>query len=207
VRRVVAVEIDEVLAHALPTTVAARSPHADRLEVVTQDALTLTDVPRPRRRPRSSPTCPYNVAVPVLLRLLEHLPSLRTGLVMVQAEVADRLARPPAAQDLRRAVGQGRLVRGGAARRCDRPERLLAGPARRRGWSPSPAASRRRTARGLRRRRRSVRPQRRKTLRARLPAGPARRPPPRSGCARRHRSGAAARSCVDDFARLPHSRS
>ena len=50
---------------------------------------------RAGRRRRSSPTCPYNVAVPVLLRLLEHLPSLRTGLVMVQAEVADRLVAPP----------------------------------------------------------------------------------------------------------------
>ena len=93
--RVVAVEIDPVLATQLPHTVADRAPsYADRLEVVLQDALTLTGVPGP------APTAfvanlPYNVAVPVLLRLLEHLPSLRTGLVMVQAEVADRLAAPP----------------------------------------------------------------------------------------------------------------
>ncbi len=95
VARVVAVEIDPVLANALPLTIAARAPElAGRLEVVTQDALTLTDVPGP------APTAfvanlPYNVAIPVLLRLLEHLPSLRTGLVMVQAEVADRLVAPP----------------------------------------------------------------------------------------------------------------
>jgi 16S rRNA (adenine1518-N6/adenine1519-N6)-dimethyltransferase len=95
VSRVVAVEIDEVLAAELPLTVQARLPaHADRLEVVTQDALRLTAVPGP------APTAfvanlPYNVAVPVLLRLLEHLPSLRTGLVMVQAEVADRLVAGP----------------------------------------------------------------------------------------------------------------
>jgi 16S rRNA (adenine1518-N6/adenine1519-N6)-dimethyltransferase len=94
-RRVVAVEVDPVLAAALPTTVQARLPaRADRLEVVLQDALALTAVPG------EPPTAfvanlPYNVAVPVLLRLLEHLPSLRTGLVMVQAEVADRLAAPP----------------------------------------------------------------------------------------------------------------
>ena len=94
-RRVVAVEIDPALARALPVTVADRLPdRADRLEVLEQDALTLTSVPGP------APTAfvanlPYNVAVPVLLRLLEHLPSLRTGLVMVQAEVADRLAAPP----------------------------------------------------------------------------------------------------------------
>jgi 16S rRNA (adenine1518-N6/adenine1519-N6)-dimethyltransferase len=95
VSRVVAVEIDPVLAGELPRTVAARLPaYADRLEVVTADALQLTDVPGP------PPTAfvanlPYNVAVPVLLRLLERLPSLRTGLVMVQAEVADRLVAPP----------------------------------------------------------------------------------------------------------------
>ena len=73
----------------------ARLPaYADRLDVVVQDALTLTQVPGP------APTAfvanlPYNVAVPVLLRLLERLPSLRTGLVMVQAEVADRLVAGP----------------------------------------------------------------------------------------------------------------
>jgi 16S rRNA (adenine1518-N6/adenine1519-N6)-dimethyltransferase len=93
--RVVAVEIDATLAAELPATVADRLPErADRLKVVRQDALTLTGVPGP------PPTAfvanlPYNVAVPVLLRLLEHLPSLRTGLVMVQAEVADRLVAPP----------------------------------------------------------------------------------------------------------------
>jgi 16S rRNA (adenine1518-N6/adenine1519-N6)-dimethyltransferase len=93
--RVVAVEIDPTLAGELAATVADRLPErADRLEVVLQDALTLTGVPGP------PPTAfvanlPYNVAVPVLLRLLEHLPSLRTGLVMVQAEVADRLVAPP----------------------------------------------------------------------------------------------------------------
>jgi 16S rRNA (adenine1518-N6/adenine1519-N6)-dimethyltransferase len=123
VRRVVAVEIDPVLAHALPATVAARLPqHADRLEVVRQDALTLERVPGP------APTAfvanlPYNVAVPVLLRLLEHLPSLRHGLVMVQSEVADRLAAPPGSRtygvpsvkaawyaDVRRAGAIGRNV-------------------------------------------------------------------------------------------------
>ena len=121
--RVVAVEVDAGLAEALPGTVAARLPErADRLEVVLQDALTLVDVPGP------PPTAfvanlPYNVAVPVLLRLLEHLPSLRTGLVMVQAEVADRLVAPPGSRtygvpsvkaawyaDVRRAGSIGRTV-------------------------------------------------------------------------------------------------
>ncbi len=94
-KRVVAVEIDPRLAALLPDTVRERSPQrSDRLEVVLQDALTLEGVPGP------PPTAfvanlPYNVAVPVLLRLLEKLPSLQKGLVMVQAEVADRLAAGP----------------------------------------------------------------------------------------------------------------
>jgi len=93
--RVVAVELDPVLAGALPGTVAQRLPeHADRLDVVHADALRIREIPGP------PPTAlvanlPYNVAVPVVLHLLELLPSLRTGLVMVQAEVADRLAAPP----------------------------------------------------------------------------------------------------------------
>jgi 16S rRNA (adenine1518-N6/adenine1519-N6)-dimethyltransferase len=92
-RRVVAVEIDPVLAGQLPETVALAAPGlADRFEVVLQDALTLTEVPGPTAFVAN---LPYNVAVPVLLRLLEHLPSLERGLVMVQAEVADRLAAPP----------------------------------------------------------------------------------------------------------------
>lgn len=92
--RVVAVEIDPVLAAALPGTVATHAPGAvGRLTVVTADAMTVRELPL-------TPTAmvanlPYNVAVPVLLTFLEHLPSLRDVLVMVQAEVADRLAAPP----------------------------------------------------------------------------------------------------------------
>ena len=91
----VAVEIDDRLATQLPLTVSVKAPELlAKLEVVLQDALVLEDVPGP------PPTAfvanlPYNVAVPVLLRLLEKLPSLERGLVMVQAEVADRLAAPP----------------------------------------------------------------------------------------------------------------
>ncbi|MGN6131237.1 MAG: ribosomal RNA small subunit methyltransferase A, partial [Nocardioidaceae bacterium] len=95
VRRVVAVEVDPVLAAALPGTVSTYAPaRADRLEVVEADALRIAEVPGP------APTAvvanlPYNVAVPVLLHLLALLPSLERGLVMVQAEVADRLAAAP----------------------------------------------------------------------------------------------------------------
>jgi 16S rRNA (adenine1518-N6/adenine1519-N6)-dimethyltransferase len=96
-RHVVAVEIDPVLAGALPATVAARRPDlADRLTVIGADALRLTAGDLPKSLP-AAPTAlvanlPYNVAVPVLLHLLAELPSLRSALVMVQAEVADRLA-------------------------------------------------------------------------------------------------------------------
>jgi 16S rRNA (adenine1518-N6/adenine1519-N6)-dimethyltransferase len=90
---VTAVEIDPVLAAALPATVAGRLPDAP-LTVVHADALRLASLPDP------APTAlvanlPYNVAVPVLLHLLASRPSLRHGLVMVQAEVADRLAAAP----------------------------------------------------------------------------------------------------------------
>ena len=95
VDRVVAIEVDPVLATALPDTVALHAPTlADRLEVVAADALAVRDLPGP------PPTAlvanlPYNVSVPVVLRFLELFPSLRTILVMVQLEVAERLAAPP----------------------------------------------------------------------------------------------------------------
>jgi 16S rRNA (adenine1518-N6/adenine1519-N6)-dimethyltransferase len=93
--RVTAVEIDPRLARLLPETVADREPAlADRLTVVEADALRVRELPGP------PPTAlvanlPYNVAVPVLLHLLELLPSLRRALVLVQAEVAERLAAAP----------------------------------------------------------------------------------------------------------------
>jgi len=97
VAAVVAVELDTVLAAALPATVAERAPErAGALRVLAADALRVRagDLPGP------PPTAlvanlPYNVAVPVLLHLLAELPSLAHGLVMVQAEVADRLAAEP----------------------------------------------------------------------------------------------------------------
>jgi 16S rRNA (adenine1518-N6/adenine1519-N6)-dimethyltransferase len=92
---VVAVELDPVMAGALADTVAERAPSlTGHLDVVEADAMRVTDLPGP------PPTAvvanlPYNVAVPVLLHLLEHVPTLRHGLVMVQAEVADRLVAGP----------------------------------------------------------------------------------------------------------------
>lgn len=95
VAAVVAVEVDPVLADALPRTVTAYAPGlTDRLHVVTADAMRVDDLPG------AAPTAlvanlPYNVAVPVLLHLLERFGLIRRTLVMVQAEVADRLAAPP----------------------------------------------------------------------------------------------------------------
>jgi 16S rRNA (adenine1518-N6/adenine1519-N6)-dimethyltransferase len=93
--RVVAIEIDERLATRLPVTVAEHAPEAlDRLDVVTADALRVTEVPGPPPTTLVA-NLPYSVSVPVLLHLLTLLPSLERGLVMVQAEVADRLAAGP----------------------------------------------------------------------------------------------------------------
>src|ERR671927_1938394 len=92
---VVAVEVDPVLAAALPATVAQRRPDAaGRLTVHATDALRLTALPDPQPTALVA-NLPYNVAVPVLLGVLEHFPSVRHGLVMVQAEVAERLAAGP----------------------------------------------------------------------------------------------------------------
>ena len=94
---VVAVEIDSRLAGQLPITVANHFEHPEKLTVLNQDALTIQTLP-------VDPTVlvanlPYNVSVPVLLHLLEKFGSLRTGVVMVQAEVADRLAAKPGTKD------------------------------------------------------------------------------------------------------------
>ncbi len=90
---VIAVEIDPVLGRALPETVAARLPGA-ALEVVLDDALTVSWLPG-EPPTRLVANLPYNIAVPVLLGLLERFPSLDTALVMVQLEVGERLAAPP----------------------------------------------------------------------------------------------------------------
>ncbi len=89
--RVTAVEIDSRLAELLPRTVGALAPGSP-LEVMTGDALRV-DIPGAPRRLVAN--LPYNVSVPVLLHLLETVPSLETALVMVQAEVGQRIAAPP----------------------------------------------------------------------------------------------------------------
>jgi 16S rRNA (adenine1518-N6/adenine1519-N6)-dimethyltransferase len=123
VARVVAIEVDRALAASLPETLAAYAPDlADHCEVIAADALRLEAIPGP------PPTAlvanlPYNVSVPVLLHLLALLPTLEKGLVMVQSEVADRLAAAPGSKvygvpsvkaawyaDVRRAGTVGRTV-------------------------------------------------------------------------------------------------
>jgi 16S rRNA (adenine1518-N6/adenine1519-N6)-dimethyltransferase len=95
VERVVAVEVDPVLAGRLPKTVADRAPAlADRLTVLNADALRVT------AGQLTHPTAlvanlPYNISVPVVLHLLAELPTMTKALVMVQAEVADRMAAAP----------------------------------------------------------------------------------------------------------------
>ncbi|MGV8972436.1 MAG: 16S rRNA (adenine(1518)-N(6)/adenine(1519)-N(6))-dimethyltransferase RsmA, partial [Rhodoglobus sp.] len=89
---VVAVEIDKRLAAQLPTTVAQYQPEAV-LTVITEDALRVTELP-------NDPTVfvanlPYNVSVPVLLHFLERFPTIQRGMVMVQAEVGQRVAAGP----------------------------------------------------------------------------------------------------------------
>lgn len=94
-RQVTAVEIDPVLARALPATISRFAPNqAANFTIIEADGLRLNSLPG------ESPTAlvanlPYNVSVPMLLHFFALLPSLRHGLVMVQAEVADRLAAPP----------------------------------------------------------------------------------------------------------------
>jgi 16S rRNA (adenine1518-N6/adenine1519-N6)-dimethyltransferase len=93
---VVAVEIDPTLARQLPLTVADRAPDAvGRLRVLEADALRVRAEQLPHRPSALVANLPYNVAVPVLLHLLAECPSIATALVMVQAEVADRLAAAP----------------------------------------------------------------------------------------------------------------
>lgn len=124
VAEVVAVEIDPVLAGQLPLTVEQRAPEvAGRLTVVPADALKVGPGDLPAEPTVLVANLPYNVSVPVVLHLLRVLPSLRRGLVMVQAEVADRLAAAPGSRvygvpsvkaawyaDVRRAGPVGRNV-------------------------------------------------------------------------------------------------
>ena len=92
-KQVIAVEIDDRLASQLSITAAQHGFDIKKLTVICQDAMALTKLP-------ANPTVlvanlPYNISVPVLLNILEHFPTINRGVVMVQSEVADRLAAKP----------------------------------------------------------------------------------------------------------------
>jgi 16S rRNA (adenine1518-N6/adenine1519-N6)-dimethyltransferase len=94
---VIAIEIDSRLAVQLPITVEAHSDRYPELTVVNQDALQVSELP-------VAPTVlvanlPYNISVPVLLHFLEKFSSIEKGVVMVQAEVADRLVAKPSTKE------------------------------------------------------------------------------------------------------------
>ena len=96
-KSVIAVEIDERLATRLPQTIKLHNESGAAFSVIHQDTLALKSLPE-------APTVlvanlPYNVSVPVLLHLLEIFPTLQSGVVMVQAEVADRLAAKPGTKE------------------------------------------------------------------------------------------------------------
>jgi 16S rRNA (adenine1518-N6/adenine1519-N6)-dimethyltransferase len=129
---VLAVEVDPVLAAALPTTVAHRAPartgalrvlHADALRVRRAE---LFEAASGRETTALVANLPYNVAVPVLLHLLAELPSLRRGLVMVQAEVADRLAAAPGSRSY--GVPSAKLAWFAEARRAGQVPRTVFWP-------------------------------------------------------------------------------
>jgi 16S rRNA (adenine1518-N6/adenine1519-N6)-dimethyltransferase len=90
--RVIAVEVDSKLASELEATVAKRAP-GKHFVLVESDALRVTELPAEPQALVAN--LPYNISVPVLLHFLETFGSLRFGLVLVQAEVAHRLAAGP----------------------------------------------------------------------------------------------------------------
>jgi 16S rRNA (adenine1518-N6/adenine1519-N6)-dimethyltransferase len=126
-KRVVAIEVDKMLAAELPVTVAARAPQlASRLDVVCADALSIAGLPG------EPPTVlvanlPYNVAVPVVLHLLATQPSIVRALVMVQAEVADRMCAAPGGRTY--GVPSVKLAWYGTARRAGAVSRSVFWPA------------------------------------------------------------------------------
>lgn len=97
-REVVAVEIDSRLAEQLPKTISTHIPEkSGNLHLINADALALVEItPLPSKLVAN---LPYNISVPVLLHVLEHFPSITSGVVMVQAEVAERLAANPGTKE------------------------------------------------------------------------------------------------------------
>ena len=149
VGRVVAVEVDPMLAAALPDTVAAARPGVPRPADggLRRRAAPCARCPTPSRPPWW-PTCRTTSRCPSSCTFLEAFPTLQRVLVMVQLEVAERLAAGPGSRTYGVPERQGRLVRRRAAGRHGQPQRVLAGAQRRlRPGRARPAASRRRRRR------------------------------------------------------------
>jgi 16S rRNA (adenine1518-N6/adenine1519-N6)-dimethyltransferase len=91
-KNVIAVEIDHKMAAAIQDTVSKRAP-GKNFHLVSADALRVTELPLAPQALVAN--LPYNISVPVLLHFLEHFPTIHSGLVLVQAEVAHRLAATP----------------------------------------------------------------------------------------------------------------
>jgi 16S rRNA (adenine1518-N6/adenine1519-N6)-dimethyltransferase len=91
-KNVIAVEIDHKMAAAIQDTVSKRAP-GKNFFLVSADALKVTELPLEPQAMVAN--LPYNISVPVLLHFLEHFPTIHSGLVLVQAEVAHRLAATP----------------------------------------------------------------------------------------------------------------
>lgn len=91
-KTVIAVEIDQKMAQAIEKTVSKRAKGKD-FRLVTADAMKVTELPLAPHALVAN--LPYNISVPVLLHFLETFPSIQSGLVLVQAEVAHRLAAAP----------------------------------------------------------------------------------------------------------------
>ena len=91
--RVTAIELDRHVVPALLDTVGA-----DAITLVEGDAMTV-DVDAVLGAGDESwqavSNLPYNVATPIVMRLLEDVPRVRSMLVMVQREVGERLAAGP----------------------------------------------------------------------------------------------------------------
>ncbi len=97
---VTAVEIDSVLAERLPKTIASHS-HSEihRLTVLNRDILGIRRADLKVQPTALVANLPYNIAVPALLHLLAEFPTIRTTMVMVQSEVADRLGAEPGGKE------------------------------------------------------------------------------------------------------------
>ena len=92
---VTVIEIDQRLASRISQTVTEHG--VAKLNVMNIDALSVTEIAGSPNKLVAN--LPYNVSVPVLLHFLENFPSIKSGIVMVQSEVAMRLAASPGSKN------------------------------------------------------------------------------------------------------------